>query len=810
MDFEAFSIKGVRANKYSYSLQNHYERYPMNETTSFTSFQQESPEVQFAKVLENYQLSGSSASPFDVVQNFVSICAGRALAAQHSEDGSINQEFDSWDLETKLWHLFYVLYSFRLSVAPPQADVPSYVSDSLKRENFFSRNPKIRELLLIIQWIQQNSNDVIIPEECVSELKWSTTKVAIETKALASLANKARTDLVNQLDVDAPLRSGGKITEQDAESDQTCFKVIYDLLLSGQNQEAINYAAQSGNYTLSLILVGAFQDYVDPVIDDLAVPGIDVEEDESVVITEPSGTKHKYLWYQTVNKLAKDPRISKFEALIYSFLLGGDLAENIKLTSTWESHMLLYVNQLLTHHLRNLLKMNLTDDRDEMISNIIFAAPQHQSVDGILNTLQNTSAISAASKNPFRVIMGSVIIDQLLLFLHNSSKSADSQIVEDKHILRVLAHLAVVSVILGIDEGSKSPTRMITRYISRLSESGLDDLVPVYLSFIPDEKDVRECYSIFLTTIVDSDKRNRQLEILRRLGTSAFSDNATLLSSNSEELDDQYESKIHNVLKRTVERVMLETLAHYELQQDIQLREDEIDEVDVKLSRSVDWFYENFMYEDAVLATLTVFRRFLTTGRLRAIKEFCAGKDFKTLLKKYDSSVQIRSLEGASPVVISDSEKEELLHYDDFGRCLDILDEWKTFLGPMKETHWISKDVEKFIEKITLHLSNFILTWLRDAIQHESCKTRIQLYEELRSLYIPYVLIELLQILQQCRLHDWKYMHQAFSLVNEVANDGENDYLRCFLACGRIGDFVTLAANVAMVAAEKGIKGIFT
>lgn len=784
----------------------------MNDTTSNAGVLLESPEAQFAKVLENYQLSGAAASPFDVIQNFISISAERALAINQEHPNEL-QEFESWDLETKLWHLVNILYSYRLSPPSDVASQPQYASYASKRDAYLKNNPKVQELVLILQWLQENSPDVVVTLEPIQELKWTSTKVAIENRALASLASTNQADLVEHLDSDAPLRSNGKITNQDTHKDDTNFAVIYDLLLSGRNQEAIDYAAKSGNFTLSIILIGAFQDFIDPVIDDVGDSSMDLDEDESIVVSEPSGIKHKYLWYQTVAKLAKDPRISPNEALIYTYLSGSDISRNIKESTTWETHMLLYVNQLLNFHLRGLLKSSSksSSDLDPSIPSITFPVPQHQDVNSILNTLQSSTSITAKSKNPFRVIMGSVIIDQLILFLHNSFKSTDSHIVDDKHILRVLAHLAVVSVTLGIDEGSKAPTKIITKYISKLSESGLDDLVPIYLSFIPDEKDVRECYSIFLTTIVDSEKRNRQLDILRKLGISAFNENGTPFSSTTEDVGDQYESKIHNVLKRTVERVMTDTLAHYEPLQDIQLNSDEIDDVDRKLSQSVEWFYENQMYEDGIIATRTIFQRFLQTGRLRAIKEFARGKNFKALLKSYDSTIQLQSIEGGEvPTSVTDADKEELLQYDKFGQCLNYLDEWKEFISSKNDNFWMSKDVENSIEKITLNLRAFILSWLQDAIKHCADDGRVQMYREMRSLYVPYMLIELLQVLQQCRIRDWKYMQQALSLVNEVANDRDNDFLHCFISCGRISEFVSLAGEVAMVALEKGTKGIFT
>ena len=65
-------------------------------------------------------------------------------------------------------------------------------------------------------------------------------------------------------------------------------------------------------------------------------------------------------------------------------------------------------------------------------------------------------------------------------------------------------------------------------------------------------------------------------------------------------------------------------------------------------------------------------------------------------------------------------------------------------------------------------------------------------------------------MLKEARFNDWHYIKSAFSIVNEVANDKNNDFLNCFIACGKLEEFVTLAGKLAAVASERGIKGIFS
>lgn len=782
----------------------------MEESTTFVDPLLVSAELQFATVLENFQLSGGQIDSFEVIQNFTSIAAQKALAIgqRMSESGILDpdttHEFHSWDMEAKLWHLVQTLYSFRLS--ENQEYVPQYEFASLltKRESYLRANPKVKELLLIIEWLQYNSPDIATPFDAENSSKWKHTRIAIENKQLNGLTSGITSaDVVDFLDADAPLRSQKNIASNDSHIDSINFSTIYKLVIAGDIQRAIDYANETENYTLAIILVGVRQDYFDPIIDADAMDLEDLSE-------EPSGIQHKYLWLQTVFKLAQEPGLNKYEKLIYSYLSGGDITENVKeAKESWEESLLLYLNQLFAYHMRVFIRSS--ESSAEQIASIEFPTPHHTSIDAVLNTLLKSQEIGVESKDPFRVIMGSVMINQLNLFLHNTFKTK-SDVTDDPHILRVLTHLTVVNIMLNLNEGSKTSTKVITKYISKLSESGLEDLVPAYLAFIPDEKDVRECYSIFLSTITDASKRARQLDVVKKLGLSG-TEGGTPNSTTTEEMGGDYENKMHNVLKRTVERVMTETEPFYSQDGEIKVEDEYVDPTDVKLYRSVEWFYENKMYEDAIGATRTLIRRFLLTGKLKSLKEFSKNKSFKSLLRDYDFDLHTKSIGGGSPpTTVSEDDKEELLQYESLVDCLRLLDEWRQFTSErsaISETFWKSKDVEKSIEKTIYKLQDLIFKWFKTLIATSDNMEQVLVYKEYRSIYVPYLIIELLLVLQQSRLHDWKYMREAFQLVNEVADDKGNDFLECFIACGRLNEFVSLAGEVAVVASEKGLKGIF-
>ncbi|RCK59155.1 hypothetical protein Cantr_07358 [Candida viswanathii] len=174
-----------------------------------------SVEVQFAQALESFQLHKADPSvlPFDCIQAFKSVAATQALTlgTQLAEEGSktiLREQFDNWNLETKLWNLVEELYASRLEVPEP-IEVHDYSSLVVKQRDFLSTHPKLKELWIIITWIQNNSLGFY---DTYQQSKWQNTKIALENADVSVFVNQGRSskNLVTSLDDDAPLRQTWK------------------------------------------------------------------------------------------------------------------------------------------------------------------------------------------------------------------------------------------------------------------------------------------------------------------------------------------------------------------------------------------------------------------------------------------------------------------------------------------------------------------------------------------------------------------------------------------------------------------------
>ena len=742
-----------------------------------------SVEVQFSHALEQFQLHKADPSvlPFDCILTFKSVAATQALALgaqleENDSDKDMREQFDNWSLETKLWNLVEDLYALRLET-PEDFEAHDYSSVLAKQKHILSSHPKLKELLMIITWIQRNSD--LISYESDPQYKWNNTRVGVtnsdlsELTALESLGPK----LVTSLDVDAPLRTNLSIDLKDEAIDLENCAIIYRLLLNGKIQEAIDHANNTENFALALILVGGGQPYQDPVLDG--------NSDE---ITSAGGLKHKLLWKETIYKLSQKPGLNAYEKLIYNYLSGGNITENLEAAKrSWEDSLLLYAYQLFSYKLDSIVLENTTESLS-----ITIPKPQADSVDQILNNLSNAGTeVSQQSLNPLRIISGAVMIDQVEKLIENFKYDTSA----NENVLRILVHLSIFLALVRPLKNRDDFTNIIRLYISRLMETGNSELIPVYLSFIPDEKDARETYSVILSSITDKEERIKQLQAARSVTQEVFNyhDEDMIIVAEDD--------KLVNVLRRTVERVMTETEDYYRPQEGVdttislQDAGSTVDETDFKLYRAVEWFYENHMWADAIKATIVVIRRFLVNGKLSSLKQFATGNNFKQLITDYN----VDNVSKNEKDDITEENKEELLEYYNFVEGLNLIDQWKSF--PADNDAYRASNVDLSLDKTSKILSDIVQKWvvgLSDPV-----------FKDFRALYIPYVIMELITIYQNARLKNWKYIDKAYELINEVADELLNDFLTCFQKSGRLNEFLVRCGELSIVSSERGIQGIF-
>lgn len=721
-----------------------------------------SVDLQFAKVLET-QLSklrsceGASIDDsslqhshpaLEIVQQFGEITSQRALEVKSQEiyNGTSSQEeFDNWDLETKLWRLVEELYSIRLYP--------------------FENDGEYEELKTILHWLQDNSPLVTTPEDDDLYNKWSNTRISLSTSKLnPSAEENTDKELVEYLDADAPLRSNKRVDLADEKIDSVNFETIYKFVLLGQIESAIDYAKDTGNLTIALILTGALDDS-DKMTDD----------------NKKSGN-FKSTWIKVLYKLSQKDQLNRFERLIYAYLSGGDISENLEYaSSSYEEYLNVLIQQLLANRI-------LVNEKSTSLEDIQIPPPQAKSVGEILNMVSGANGTKAEeeSRHPIRVISASVMINTIGSLIQTVNENTDDK------TFRILTHLAIfLALVKPLEDGSQLRD-LITMYVSKLSKSDQPELIPLYLSFIQNEGEAREIYSLILSSINDKQERAKHLQVARR-NVSGADDDVVMVS------DDTAKEKLDNVLKMVVSNVMVDTESHYEkgngtiVISDEDL-EDAISEDDKKLCHAVEWLYDNRMFEDAIRATIVVIRRFLKNGKLTSLKSFAEGKNFKNLVSDYNLQNT-----GAEYDAISEDTKLELINYENFVEGLRLLGQWRKFTAD--NNTYDGSTVEASLNKTTKLINKLVLDWHKELNDPELI--------EFRKSYVPYLIMELLTIYENAREKDWKYIRLAFELVHLVADDGANDLLECFNSSGKLKEFLNRIGQLSATATERGLDGLY-
>lgn len=726
-------------------------------------------EDQFAEALADFRVH---EDPFVTIREFRRLCLEQVTRVASSDDSSVHD----WELETKLWDLVELLYEFRYRIDLNQLDtLPEYPFSSLciKQENWLLRNPQFKQLQLVILWIQRNTSG--FDDEVVDAgQKWGATRR--ESASGFDMGN-----YVDSVDADAQITSDKLIHPSDESTDTAVIRKIYHLVLANEFSEAINVANDTGNYALALILVGAVQEYKDPEID-----GGNPENDPPRAL----GVKHKLTWKRTTYQLSQLGHLNRYERMIYTYLTGGDISSNIEdAAGIWEPSLLLYCQQILAYHLEKFW-MDISNTKGEPLT----ALPQFADITEIITSLPKMSLqLRVQCQEPARIIDSLVITNQEhALFQDVASTDAPLPV----SLVRVVTHLAIIHQLVFKDVAQEDfdsarhsdqiTADLIKKYTSILRNKSKAELVPVYFSFVIEETERREAWSRFLSNMTEPTQRQRQLEILRKVGNHSPIDFA----------DDQ----MSNVYHCTVELALNETHHHYQRQGQVELEAASYDENDERLINAVDWYYLNKMYRDFLAAGIVVMQRFLAVGKLGAVVEFARGKNFTKILKDYD-----RLTIADEGNALDEGARQEFIQYANLINGIQLIDEFHHFVE--KGSEWNEK-VDPSLEKISATVGTLIETWFSPkSISAPDSETATR-YASYRQLYVPYFIFELLKIYVAARARDWQYMEKAFELINSVADEC-HDYLGCFVESDRLTEFVATVGEVATIGLEKGVKGIF-
>ncbi|SCW01916.1 LAFE_0E10088g1_1 [Lachancea fermentati] len=704
----------------------------------------------FARALQDFRIAChegyTSEDVFGVVKDFRSISGSAALELTQSGEDEI--AYENWELEAKLWHLFDLLFSYRVAEDTlEEVVVHPYSSNAVYKKELLDNDHSLYEIWLVIVWIQANLADPKRPQMLPSS-KWSHSVISGGLKSC---------------DMDYPLRDHEAVLDpKDVEEDGIFFKYVYELLLAGNFEEIRKECEHSDNLTLSMILCGA-EEYIDP--------RTDTTVDDSLKTQE--GIKKKALWRRAVYSLSLNTKLDKYERAIYSYL-AGTVIDDLNIDLEWDSELLLYLNQLWQTTIENFLIKQGRVDKNELIVSIPSVPVPIQKILNIVSSKHPNQ-----SEHPIRVLIGATILDNLSSIIKSSIEmlldvvkgiESNNDLFTEPYLLRIVTHLAIFINIIRpetIDEVDKS--KLITAYVTILSLYELYDLVPVYISFL-NEEDAKEAYSFFLSNLTDAQVRHKQLEL------------SVLL-----------QLPIANILRRTTQRIFADTEDYYKPDLVVNMTL-ETTPIDRRLMLAVEWLIEGKLYVDAMDAVIALSRRFLINGRIKALESFFGQCDIETVIKNYEVDTMSSNSENSSQASL------EIRQYQLLVAGFMKLDEWNSLSNNSTSTSDVSSRIKDF-KDMSESTYTLIKSFLVDLTENKNSEENDTIYE-IRALYTPYLVIELHKVLVHASkiFNITSFINEALLLANMVANETDRIYL-LFKSSGRLQEYLQLIANTATLVA---------
>jgi len=408
--------------------------------------------------------------------------------------------------ERNTWRLMGKLYNDRLvTCLRPQHDLqpPAQHSERQVIERLFQRSPSVRQAWIVVEWLERNAQDQM--EEIVfNQMQYfSDSTVAWENTLSALQRGMASNNMVDELDPDAPNRTGKQLHSLDQEDENRLVKALFGCVRCGLLEEGQDLCVRVGQSWRAATLEG-WRLYHDPNFE----TGTGGQGDKLPV----EGNKHRDVWKYVAWTLTQDSALSQHERAVYAALC-GNLSQLQPVCTSWED--LVWAGAKCAVDL-----MVETEIREVMVKHFEELPTEYW------NTPQAMSKVFAEivgrgggaareADSPYHVIQKHLILDDWVGLVGVMAGWVTRP--TDPHLLRLVSHLVLTNRALGVvgdQEGEDIILQAYTEYLMGQDKLGL---IPWYVARLP-TKDQLPLFSAFLTGITDREDQRLCLYLGREAG----------------------------------------------------------------------------------------------------------------------------------------------------------------------------------------------------------------------------------------------------------------------------------------------------
>ncbi|KAK2069652.1 hypothetical protein P8C59_004209 [Phyllachora maydis] len=490
--------------------------------------------------------------------------AANAEELQQAED-----EARTWDLLRRILPLRY--RDAKAFQPKPRSD-PSARSRKSYWDEFLLVEPQARERKVVLEWLQTSASYGTPIDDMVSELQqnadrgeilahgWLHTRLKIKLQkrmnayegvvdpddiALAE-SHLGSNTLITQLDPDAVTRQGRKLEPEDDFFESAIWLGCFEMLRRGCDMGEIREWCSVRTELWRAATIKPLP---------LSNP-----EDEDQENFSPGSL---VLWRRMCSAAARDGGSGIYDRAVYG-LLAGDLGSVEEVCKSWDDFLFAHYNALLRSQFDAFLIRHGGAEAAKTAETFpVFNATQHDGGDTdkvgkrLVHNLAMDARTAEEARSVTKALQGAIIANDLdrhifhqgaLLSKHANRNEKSKLIREYEQLLpdslveaqffdlsdhnnhRILAHIyIIISALERIGGAGRSSLGalqsrpqmqevLVIAYVSYLRLADLYDMIPLYCSKIDGPKRYPTLSRNLIRDIVDTERRLRQLAIMKKLG----------------------------------------------------------------------------------------------------------------------------------------------------------------------------------------------------------------------------------------------------------------------------------------------------
>lgn len=484
------------------------------------------------------------------------------------------QDLERWEEESQTWDLLQRLVEIRFPGPEGESIVKTSTSHharihqySTEREvwkGFLESDGLALERKTVLQWLkhtaEESGEDIdVLVEDLQKNAErgdiiahgWLHTKAAVKNqKRIHAWShpmdpaspevqrvhwNSTQTEpLVTHLDPDTVTRQGRKLEAQDEYFERAIWLGCYEMLRRGKSLTEIReWCTERTEVWRAVSMSG--------------LPDEKLENEDQV--ENPASSA---LWRRMCFALARKGGGDEYERAVYG-ILSGDISSVEPVCRSWDDFVFTHYNALLRTQFDKYLqlhypeRMSVNNSTFGIFDAVQFHGDSETAGRKLIETLKTDRRTASETSRPMKMIQGVLISNQFTHFIYQQglalSKFANASgpsnlfpvtaeqpenehinkyiAIDDHDSLRVLTHILLALVSLGVDMGGPSKQavieNIIVSYISFLRLAGKEELIPLYCSQLSGNRRYATlCRS--LIDVTDPEQRNTQIKLMRELG----------------------------------------------------------------------------------------------------------------------------------------------------------------------------------------------------------------------------------------------------------------------------------------------------